>query len=387
MAYTPSPTIISGGQGTGNILQTRRPLDISDDIAYYNPNSNPFFLLAQKASKKSVIDPKFVCLEKQMQPDFDAVNNAAGYAAGAVAIVVDNGTYFKANDLVMVTRTGEIVLVTVVAANTLTITRSYGSVAAGAMVDNDELRRLGNAFEEGAAADTAKTIKTDEIYNYCQIHKTALTITNTVKNTTLYGGDELTGRRKDAGIEHARKIETTLLFGQRALVTTGTHYKRMSAGILTFLTSNAVSIGGGLTEATFNDEFLRYVFTADKNMRQKRTCFVSALAGGQMNQWANGKIQLVPSDKTFGISVNRYLSFYGEVNIVLHPLLEGTTYQGYIIAVDLENVGYRHLSGRDTSLEIDITKDGTDKQTDQFLTECGLMVRLEGVHGYAYDIT
>ena len=106
-----------------------------------------------------------------------------------------------------------------------------------------------------------------------------------------------------------------------------------------------------------------------------------------MNQWGNGKIQLVPSDKTFGITVNRYLSFFGEVNIVLHPLLEGDVYGGYALAVDLENVGYKYLSGRDTKLETDIIQAGADARTDQFLTECGLKVRLEAVHGYAYGIT
>ena len=129
------------------------------------------------------------------------------------------------------------------------------------------------------------------------------------------------------------------------------------------------------------------MFTADKNYRKKRTIFVSPLVGAIMNQWGNGKIQLVPSDKTFGITVNRYLSFFGEINIVLHPLLEGDVYGGYAVAVDLENVGYKYLNGRDTKLSTDIVLDGTDARTDQFVTECGLKCRLEGVHGYAYGIT
>ena len=392
MAYTPNPTLLTTGTGTGNVLSTRRPLDISNDIAYYNPNANPFFLLAQQADKKALTDPEFKCLENQMQPVFDAVNNVAGYAAGATSIVVDHGSYFKAQDLVLVTRTGEIFKVSSLSSNTLTVVRGYGSVAAAAINDNDELRRVGNCFEEGAAADSAKTVKVDAVTNYAQIFKTSLEVTGTIQKTTLYGGPQLVKEQKDKGIEHAMKIESAFLFGQRAeyLTTsatnaTTTHPLRLTGGILYYISSNAVSIGGALSEASFNNDFLRYVFTADKNFRQKRTLFVSALVGGIMNQWANGKIQLVPSDKTFGIRVNRYLSFYGEVNVVLHPLLEGDVYSGYAIAADLENVGYRHL--RDTMLEEDIVQDGTDKRTDQFLTEAGLMVRLEGVHGYAYGIT
>src|SRR3990167_237702 len=392
MPYNPNPTLITGGTGTGNIQSQRRIFDVSKDVAFYNPNANPFFLLAQEAGKEESIDSEFRCLEAQIQPIFDDVNGAQ--TAADTAIEVDNGAYFKANDLVLNTRTGEIIRVKGRVANTLTVVRGYGTVSAQAMNDNDELRRLGNAFEEGAAADTAKTVQVDSVVNYTQVFKTALTLTGTEMSTTLYGGMDLPLRQKMSGIEHSMKIESAFLFGQRyerlttsAVNQATSHPIRTTRGILRFISSNAISIGGPLSEATFNNEFLRYVFTADKNYRQKRTLFVSPLAGGIMNQWANGKIQLVPSDKTFGITVNRYLSFFGEVNIVMHPLLEGDIYSGYIVAIDLENVGYKYLSGRDTKLETDIIQDGTDARTDQFLTECGLKVRLEGVHGYAYGIT
>ena len=393
MAYTPNPTLISDGTGTGNIQSVRRPIDISKDIAFYNPNANPFFLLAQESNKKETIDPEFKCLEAQIQPVFDAVNYTSGYNASATSIVVDHGSYFKANDLVLNTSTGEIIKVTAVSSNTLTVTRGYGTVAATSMTDNDELRRIGNAFEGGSGADTAKTVQVDVVNNYCQIFKTSLKLTGTEMATTLYGGADLPLRQKMAGIEHAMKVESAFLFGQKYERTTASttnpatsHPIRTTAGILSFISSNTLSTAS-LTEATFNNDFLRHVMTADKNYRKKRTLFVSPLVGAVMNQWANGKIHLVPSDKTFGITVNRYLSFFGEINIVMHPLLEGTAYSGYGIAVDLENVGYRYLAGRDTKLELDIIKDGTDARTDQFLTECGLMVRLEAVHGYIYGVS
>lgn len=394
--YTPSPTLISGGTGTGNIQANRRIFDVSRDVAFYNPNANPFFLLAQEADKAASIDPEFRCLEAQLQPVFDAINKAGGYLSTATSIVVDNGSYFKVNDLVQVTRTKEIFLVNAApSTNTLgTIVRGYGSVSAQAMLNNDELRRVGNAFEEGDALDVSKTVKVDSIINYLEIFKTALTITGTEMATTLYGGMDLPLRQKMSGIEHSMKIESAFLFGQKAeYLTTSTtnaattHPVRLTRGIINFISSNVLEVDGSLSEATFNQSFLRHVFTADKNFRKKRTLFVSPLVGAIMNQWANGKIQLVPSDQTFGITVNRYLSFFGEVNIVLHPLLEGTEYGGYCIAVDLENVGYRFLTGRDTSLETDAVKDGSDKRVDQFLSEVGLKVRLEGVHGVASGIT
>jgi hypothetical protein len=310
--YTPNPTTIGGGTGTGNVNQTRRPFDVSNDVAFYNPNANPFFLLAQKANKKETIDPEFRCLEAQIQPVFD--DTSAAVTVGATTVNVNNGSYFKAHDLVQNTRTKEIFKVSSVSASALTVVRGYGSAAAAAMNSGDELRRIGNAFEEGAAADTAKTVKVDTVTNYAQIFKTSLKLTGTEQATTLYGGNDLPLRQKMAGIEHSMKIESAFLFGQKKeYLTTSTtnattsHPLRTTGGILSFITSNDVSIGGGLTEASFNSSFLKDVFTADKNYRKKRTVFVSPLVGAVMNQWGNGKIQLVPSDQTFGITVNRYL--------------------------------------------------------------------------------
>ena len=397
MPYTPAPTTIpssgtAAGFGTEQISQYRRIFDVSKDIAFYNPNANPFYLLCQQANKKESIDPEFRCLEAQIQPVFD--DTSATATSSGTTISVDHGSYFKAADLVQVTRTGEIFKVSSVSTNDLTVERAYGTVAGAAIVVDDELRRIGNAFEEGGAIDTAKSVKVDTIINYTQIFKTSLQLTGTEMATTLYGGMDLPLRQKMAGIEHSMKIESAFLFGQKKeyLVSSSTyaatsHPERLTGGLLSFITSNKISAGGSLSEATFNKEFLRYVFTADKNYRKKRTLFVSPLVGAVMSSWAGGKIQLVPSDQTFGITVNRYLSFFGEVNIVLHPLLEGDVYGGYCVAVDLENVGYRYLSGRDTNLQTDIVLDGHDFRCDQYLTECGLSVRLEGVHGYAYGIT
>jgi len=95
MPYKPAPTILTSGTGTGNIQSVRRPLDIGNDVLFYNPNATPFTLLAQKSDTKSVIDPEFKTLEAQVQPYIDRINNSGGYSAVATSVVVDNGSYFK----------------------------------------------------------------------------------------------------------------------------------------------------------------------------------------------------------------------------------------------------------------------------------------------------
>lgn len=165
------PTIISARHGTGNIQSERRVVDMAEQIAYLEPDSSPLTVILKRVANKSspTHNPKFQCLEAPIQPRWDAINNSAGYAANAVSIVVDNGSYFAADDLVKVPRTGEVISVTSISSNTLTVKRSYGTTGAAALVDDDPLLIIGNAHEEGAALGNIRTVKLEVFYNYSQL--------------------------------------------------------------------------------------------------------------------------------------------------------------------------------------------------------------------------
>jgi hypothetical protein len=73
--------------------------------------------------------------------------------------------------------------------------------------------------------------------------------------------------------------------------------------------------------------------------------------------------------------------------IVKQPLFEGAVYGGYAAAIDMANVGYRYLNGRDTSLKTNIQANDVDGRRDEYLTEAGLEVKLPKTHGLLTGVT
>ncbi len=106
-----------------------------------------------------------------------------------------------------------------------------------------------------------------------------------------------------------------------------------------------------------------------------------------INGWALGKLQVEIGEKTFGLSVTRYVSPFGVLNIVHEPLFEGAIYGGYAAIIDVENIKYRPLKGRDTKLETNIQNNDIDGRTDQYITEAGLEVRLPQTHALLTGVT
>jgi hypothetical protein len=375
-------TLISGTRDTSNINSSRLVIDMSNEIAQLQPNATPFTVLLKKLAKKKTIAAKFEWLEDELLPRWDL--STTGCAASEVHVPVDNHAYFTIGDIVKVPSTGECMLVSAIEdeADTITVTRGFGETATAIIAAGSDLVILGNANEEGATAPTAKTTKEEAKYNYTQIFRTPFGATETEKNSELYGGNDIAYQRKKKGIEHMLDIERALLFGELKQLTTGTHPRRTTRGLLKFISTNATTGVGALTLADFED-WLKTGFAYGSDTK---VLFASGTLLSAISQLAGLRLQTVPSDTTYGISVKEYISPFGKVNIVFHRLLE-EYYDGTGVLVDLANVKYRFLEGRDTKLKTNIQANDEDSEKDEYLTECGLEVGLEKTHALISGVT
>lgn len=396
MAYTPNPTIVSTQSGYENVQSAQRKYDVSKSIARYMPDAAPFTVLLKNLNSASVIDATFKILEEQPQPWADAINKVGGYTATATSIIVDNGAYFKDQDLIKNERTGEIIKVNAApTTNTLgTVIRGYGTTSAAIINNNDPLRILGGAFEDGSAASAYRMVKVDSRTNYTQRFKEAIKLPDTIMNTDLYGEPELNRLRKSKGIAHLIKIENALLFGEKAQYNTSStnatseEELRTTGGLLSWISSNiktlgngTLSGGGALTESDFNT-FLEDVMKYPGSVSSaKRTLLASPRLCSVIDGWGRDKLQTLPTTETYGIAVKQYISSHGTLNIIKHQLLGGNYYGSYGVIVDMSSVGYRYLRNLDTKLYVDIsTRALTSGQVDQYESECGLYLALEALH-------
>ncbi len=376
----------TGIKGTGN-LGVLRKYDVADVVSLLDVNRYPLLAILTnagkdpasgegKALKKSeAVDPEF----KWYEDDFgrrQLTGSATVDPDGGNLTVTGQSQYLQVGDVILAAAQKWVFQVTaIVDANTVTVGPELGGATGAAASAVGDVWLIGNANEEGAGLRDIKSTIIQEISNYCQIFRTPVGITETSKNTKgLTKENDFDFQRRKKGIEHYVDIERSFLFGKKGIITTGTHPKRFTAGILSRIATYATASVD--TESEF-DAWLESLFAHGNT---EKYLLASAAVVSMVNGWAKGKLQIVSPTKAYGLRIVTYDSPHGTLHMIKHPLLTGTTYGNYAVGLDMECLTYRYLSNRDTKLLTNRQANGEDSQVDEYLTECGLQMEQESRH-------
>jgi hypothetical protein len=368
-----------GPNYTLSVDKTRRDIDVARDIARLYPNETPFAVFLMRARKVTTPTAEFIWYDSRLGSWWTKVNHEGGYAADATQIVVDDETIYVPYDVIKVPRTGEVMLVTAVATetHTATVIRGYGVTAAAALNDNDNLMRIGNAQKEFSTAPQSKIKQPSKEYNYTQIFRTTFDQSMTGAAEALKTNEtERVRLRKDKGVDHRMDIERGFIWGERKEDVSAK--RRMTGGLLSFIKTNVNDIGA---ISNFDEDEVEDFCAEIFKYGSKSKLFVCGSAlGSKFNKIASGKIQTQVGQNKYGLRIATYMSFHGDLHIVTSQTFE-QEYAGWGISMELKNVDYRPLSGRDTKLRANIQAPDADGWMDEYLTEAGLRVRLEETHG------
>lgn len=374
-----------------SVNQTQRPLDIDGILRYVDPFSFPMYALLKKAGKMSVSDSKFEWLEHDTNPRQDAINFASGYNSSATSIVVDNGARFTIGDIVVNVNTTEHMRVTGISTNTLTVVRGYGTTAAASITDNDNLLIIGNAYAENSGAGNENLVNPTTVYNRTQTFKHAFSISGRAENTRFYTGKQRKNRRAEKLQEHLKDIERAFLLGELKEDTSGTTEISTTRGCVATITTNVYDAGGVLTKAAWDQEFLEPGMQHKSNGGTVGNAVKWLFAGTRLTSvltsFADAQIMVKPGESKYGFAYTQYLSPFGMINIVPHPLLISPTYDGYGILLDMGGVEYCYMQNRDTQYQPGIQANGTDGIQDQWLSDCGLKLMNEKQHAVITGVT
>lgn len=361
--------------------------DVADKIYLLQPDDAPLTVFTRGiGGKESVDNPKFEWLESDIRPGVVTVDGAIGTST-TIAVETGQGTRIRKGDI-LISAEGESILVTNVTGDSLSVSRSMGDVATTTLADGDELVIAGNALAEGSDAVSSVYTKKETLYNYIQIFKDTVSLTEVQAASKSIGGNDRKFQQMVKAIEHKRGIEQAFLFGDRFEDTTGTQALRGTGGLLYFITSNVTDVGGVLTESDF-EEFCRTLFRYHPTVTSPRKLFLcNPIMVSGINFWAKGSIEISQSEKTYGIRIGTYRSGHGDLDIVKHWLLSDLKeFSSYNFAVDPSNVKYRYLPGLDTKLYLDTQAKSQTIHQDEYRTYCGLQVMQEKTHGILHGIT
>jgi hypothetical protein len=385
--------------GGGTDFPGRRVRDVSNKIWLLDAQNTALTTLLRNIRKKHVTDPRFEWYEDAFVTQ-STTCTADDSTLLDTSVAVTTGELGRAGDVWLNNNTAEMIYLSEVNSDVWTVVRAVGGSTAADWDAADVLLYIGNGMATGSIARASLTTQTSNKYNFTQIFKESFEISKTADTTKLWGGPHRQYLRQKHGISHTRDIEKAFWLGLKDdinvtndaaaaayFTASGGGVAYLTEGVFSRLTTNsATNSSNELTNAEFEvilEQFYRYGSDTKFLFLAPRGCTV-------IDAWARGNIQTVPSTSTYGIKIVRYESSHGNVNIIKNKLFydwantSGTPNYGKAAALlDLELLTYCYK--RDTKLEMGIQENDRDSVEDQYLTECGLMLKNEECHGEIFD--
>lgn len=319
---------------------------------------------------------------------FMAGTSSTSYNDSATSIVLTtgHGVRFKVYDVILVQRTQEVMHITGISTDTLTVTRGFGTSTAAAIVTLDFFKIVGSAFAEGSAKSQTRTREPNMVTGYTQIFRDGLDYTGNRMVQETYGGE---GWKKDKVLAyeiHRRGIENGLLFGTGQATSTF----QMTAGIKKLITTNSQNFAGtAMSEVDWNNIML---VAFRKNRSSDLLCLNGENLMSTLNSYALDNIRYAPDDKTAGLDITEYRNQFGTLKLHLHGEMTGdatgsagpgpTGYgpEAAAFILNMKCLGLVKVEGRFMKEMKDIETPGDDKKEDGILTECGLYMEAEPRH-------
>ncbi len=388
------------------VTDTTNVRDVSEQMVLLEPDAAPLFVLTNAAKRKQpTIGPRFEWVEDTEVSLWGQSSQTVDYSSVATNILVADGTLFGVGDIVAVPKAQsssaapEVVLVTAISTNTLTITRGVGSSGADTISATGSLRILASAFREddniGQQRYTAKVVQ----ISYAQIFKTPVKVTHTAASTKQYGAPQ--GERKfqlvKALIRHRSEIEAAGLWSRasESLATPSSRWTTM--GWLSRIATNKTDASTTATITTWNT----FAETCFRYGEKQKLLLCAPRVISALNFYSQNKLLTRVGDTVFGVKIARFEMALGEFLLANDYRLGtadigfpgGNSFSNHAYSIDLPSVAIRYLQGGgdnligDTKLYENILPDGSTTRTDEYRSQIGWEIRHEKKHAWIFDLS
>jgi hypothetical protein len=361
--------------------------DVSDIIGLVSPHETPLLDLlgdGPRAAASTVHE----WLEDSLLPNTDAINDAAfGNPLTDTTFTVDNGSRFRIGDQIQLEGGQEVMLVTAIAGNDLTVTRTYGGTSADALADNAIINILGNAALEGADAAAARFTNRVRKQNYTQIFSATVEVSGSQLAAHTIGlADEMDYQKQERIRELLRDLENCVINGVAATVNPqgDASTRRTMRGIRKSIATNIFQPntgpippgdGGGLN--ILNEKVLNAALREiwEQSSGRIDTILCNGLQKRRINQFISTNQRFVEQDDRFRSLVDVYESDFGVCRVVMSRWVPADM----IMLLDSSRIDVLPLSGR--SFHFKPLASTGDRENGQVIGEYTLEFRNENAHG------
>lgn len=306
-------------------LQERQEALSSTILREERGSNTPLFVLSSGMANMDTTNVVTSWYEESIMST-RAIITAVATATGN-QLVVDDSSWLRENMVMMVESTGEYVMVLGVVGNTLTVQRGLaGTSVAAITIGNDDigLQLIGTAFEEASERPTSIATNPYPRTNMTQIFRDSWDISGTAQAVTYKFGDRMAKNKMDAAMMHAESIERTIIWGKKHNGVVNNKPHRQMDGVLAQLRSNIFAAPAtGLTRRVMDDYCERLFSKNIKGKPNERITFCGNVALRALNEiaWRYGDYQIAVKENEFGIDVRRFISPFGTITLMPHPLM------------------------------------------------------------------
>jgi len=387
-------------------IDTTQVRDVSEQMVLLEPDASPLYVLTNAAKRKQPsVSPRFEWVEDTEVSLWGQANNGTtDFSSTATNILVVDGTLFAVGDICAVPKAQsssaapEVILVTAIATNTLTITRGIGGAGADTIGATTSIRILASAFkEDDGVASQRYTAKTAQI-SYCQIFKDPVKVTHTAASTKQYGAPS--GERKyqivKALIRHRSAIEGAGLWSRASETLAAPSSRWTTMGFLSRIATNKQDASTTLTLTSMNT----FAETSFRYGEKQKLLMCAPKVISALNFFSQNKLLTRVGDTVFGVKISRFEMGLGEFLLANNYRMGtadvgfpgGNSFASHAYSIDLPSVAYRYLNGGgdqligDTKLFENILPDGSTTRTDEYRTQGGWEWRHERKHAWLFDV-
>lgn len=356
--------------------------DVADIVSIVSPYETPLLDHLGDAPRPAT-STYHEWLEDTLLPNKDTINDATIDQSGFSTVFnVSHGSYFRVGDQIQGDGCGELIFVTAVTNNTLTVTRGYGGTTEETLVNGQTLHILGNAALEGDEAPAARFSNRSRLGNWTQIFTAAVRVSGSeLAVRKLSVADELDFQKQERLRELLRDLENTVVNGVSAEASpqgSGTVRRTMKGIIPTLVTNVFVPGEGGfpsssaLTEEQLNFALRRIWENASSRVD---TIVCNGFQKRRINSFITSSRAFDSRETAFRDLVSVYESDFGLCRVVLSRAVPTDT----VLLLDSSRLAVLPLAGR--SFHYKPLASTGDYDAGEMIGEYTLELRNEIAHG------